>query len=293
MKTTDAQVRRAAAVQASQAVAAKYGVPAGDPVILKDTNHTIVHLRPSPIVAKVSLEKRFRHRSSSLDREVQVAGLLASRGAPVVRPCSILPPGPHCVNNAELTFWDYCQADTSRSVEAEEVGRSLRAIHDALIELQPGLPPLPHFTLQLDEADELLHRATSVPRLPDPDRLLLVELSSRIREAVGRRQFQNRPLHGECNAEQTILTGGGVFWLDFEAACIGPKEWDLATLAEVSVKAYGAIDPSLLSLMTTARIFCVTTWCWTQPDRAPEVREAAEYHLERLKNLAPQWARSR
>jgi hypothetical protein len=24
-------------------------------------------------------------------------------------------------------------------------------------------------------------------------------------------------------------------------------------------------------------------WCWVEPDRAPEKREAAEYHLRRLR----------
>ena len=289
MKILDAQLRQALAIEASQAVARKFGVQPEHPTVLKDTNHTIVHLRPSPIVAKVSVEKRFRQRSSSLEREVQVTGLLAVCSAPVVRPCRILPPGPHRTASTELTFWDYCPADTSRSVKGDEVGRSLRAIHNALLELGPSLPPLPHFTLQLDEADELLQRATPVPQLPDLDRLFLLNLSSRIKEAIRKRQFENRPVHGECNAGQTILTAGGLVWLDFEAACTGPKEWDLAVLDDESVKAYGAVDPLLISLMRTARTLCVTTWCWTQPDRAPEVREAAEYHLERLKCTAPQW----
>jgi hypothetical protein len=170
-----------------------------------------------------------------------------------------------------------------RSVEPDAVGSSLRAIHDALEELRSDLPPLPPFTLQLDEANALLHQPTSVPQLSDPDRLFLCSLGSRIGEAVCKREFREQALHGECSSEQTILTAEGLVWLDFEAACTGPVEWDLAALDEASVEAYGAADSSLLALMRTARKFCVTTWCWTQPDRAPEVREAAEYHLERLK----------
>lgn len=34
------------------------------------------------------------------------------------------------------------------------------------------------------------------------------------------------------------------------------------------------------------RSFTVAVWCWLQPDRAPEVRAAAEYHLHRLHKLA-------
>lgn len=280
------QERRALAIRASQAIASEYGVPHGDPTVLKDTNHTIVHLRPTPIVAKVSIEKRVRHRSSSLEREVCVAGLLAGRGAPVVRPASSLPPGPHRTEGAELTFWNYYPGNESRPVLSEEVGRTLRVIHDTLIELRASLPTLPQFTLQLEEADELLQLSTSVPQLPEDDRLFLRGLHRAIAEGISKRHFENRPLHGECHPEQTISTPAGLLWLDYEAACLGPKEWDLATVDKETVEAYGTIDPPLLSLMRTARLFCVTTWCWTQPDRDPEIREAAEYHLENLKRSA-------
>jgi hypothetical protein len=283
------QVRQALAVEASQTIAAKYGLGPGHPTILKDTNHTIVHLNPFPIVAKVSIEKRFRHASSSLERELLVAGLLADSGAPVVRPCSTIPAGPHRTDGVELTFWDYCAVDMSRAVKPDEVGRSLRVIHNTLVQLRPALPPLPHFSLQLDEADELLRLPTAVPRLPEQDRLFLCDLVFRIRNAIRTHQFKSQPLHGECNGRQTIPSTAGVVWLDFEAACTGPKEWDLATLDEQAVEAYGGGDALLMPLMRTARTFCVTTWCWTQPDRAPEVREAAEYHLDRLKLSAPLW----
>src|SRR5215471_17242334 len=108
MNKLSANERQARAINAAQVIAEKHGVKRGGPVILKDSNHTIVHLTPQPIVAKVSVEKRFRQRSSSLEREVLVARLLAEEGAPVVRPTNTLPPGPHYMNGVELTFWDFC-----------------------------------------------------------------------------------------------------------------------------------------------------------------------------------------
>jgi hypothetical protein len=285
----DVQLRQALAIEVAQTVAAKYGLPYGQPNILKDTNNTIVHLSPLPIVAKVNVEKRFRHASSSLEKELLVAGLLADSGAPVVRPCSSVPAGPHRMNSVELTFWDYCPADTFRPVELDEVGRSLRAIHNALLQLGPRMPPLPRFTLQLDEVYELLQRPEALPQLPERDRVFLGELVMRTREVIATRKFKSQALHGECNAQQTLTTAAGVVWLDFEVACTGPREWDLATLDEEAVEAYGGGDSVLMPLMRTARILCITTWCWTQPDRGPEVREAAEYHLGRLKLVATHW----
>jgi hypothetical protein len=283
MNKLSANERQARAINAAQVIAEEHGANRGSPVILRDTNHTIVHLTPQPIVAKVSVEKRFRQRSSSLEREVLVARLLAEAGAPVVRPTNTLPPGPHYVNGVELTFWDFCPHDPDADISASEAGRSLRVVHELLNETRPKLPLLPTFTLQIDEADSLLRVPENVPLLPEKDRLFLCELHQIISADIGMASLDYQPLHGECHLNQAISSPSGVRWLDFEAACLGPREWDLAALDQEGVSAYGRADPSLLALLRTARLFCIVTWCWTQPDRASEVREAAEYHLAHLK----------
>jgi hypothetical protein len=276
--------RQARAINAAQVIAQEHGAQPGRPVILKDTNHTIVHLAPQPIVAKVSVEKRFRNESSSLEREVVVARLLAEAGAPVVRPTKTLPPGPHCMDGVELTFWDFCSHDPDAEISASEAGRSLRVVHDSLNDMRTKLLALPVFTLQIDEAAGLLRNPENVPLLPEEDRLFLCRLYETVRADIGTVSSPDyQPLHGECHLGQAISSPSGVRWLDFEAACVGPKEWDLAALDEEGVRAYGTADQSLLALSRTARLFCIVSWCWTQPDRAPEIREAAEYHLAHLK----------
>src|SRR5262245_30495788 len=167
MQRVYANERQARAINAAQVIAEEHGAKRGSPIILKDTNHTIVHLSPEAIVAKVSVEKRFRQRSSSLEREVLVARLLAEAGAPVVRPANTLPPGPHYVNGVELTFWDFCPHDPDAEISALEAGRSLRVVHELLDELRPTLPVLPTFTLQIDEASSLLSVPANVPLLPE------------------------------------------------------------------------------------------------------------------------------
>jgi hypothetical protein len=278
-----ARERQARAINAAQVIAEEHGAKRGRPVILKDTNHTIVHLRPHAIVAKVSVEKRFRERSSSLEREVLVARLLAEAGAPVVRPTNTLPPGPHYLNGVELTFWEFCPHDPDAEISASEAGRSLRLVHELLNDIRPKLPQLPTFTLQIDEAASLLSVPENVPLLPEKDRLFLCKLHHKISADIGKVSLDCEPLHGECHLNQAISSPSGVRWLDFEAACLGPKEWDLAALDQEGISAYGPADPSLVALLRTARLFCIVTWCWTQPDRASEVREAAEYHLAHLK----------
>jgi hypothetical protein len=282
MTNLSANERQARAINAAQVIAQKYGVQPGRPVILKDTNNTIVHLAPEPIVAKVAVEKRFRE-ASSLEREVVVAGILAEAGAPVVRPTATLPPGPHYLNGVEVSFWELCPHDPNAEISVSEAGRALRVVHDSLNHMRANLPALPLFTLQMDEAASALRAPEHVPLLPEDDRLFLCRLYEKVRADFGTLSFNQQPLHGECHVGQTIATPSGVRWLDFENVCMGPKEWDLAALDDEGVNAYGTSDPSLLALSRTARLFCIVTWCWTQPDRAPEVREAAEYHLAHLK----------
>jgi hypothetical protein len=276
--------RQARAIHAAQTIAEAHGAKCGSPVILKDTNHTIVHLAPQPLVAKVSIEKRFRQRSSSLEREVLVARLLSEAGAPVVRPANTVPPGPHYLNGVEFTFWEFCPHDPDADISASEAGRSLRVVHDLLNDMRPKLPLLPAFTLQIDEAGSLLRVPENVPLLPEKDRLFLCDLQRTISADIGMASLDYQPLHGECHLSQAISSPSGLRWLDFEAACLGPKEWDLAALDQEGVSAYGTADRSLLEVLRTARLFCIVTWCWTQPDRAFEVREAAELHLSHLKN---------
>jgi len=58
----DTQERRTLAIRVSQSIAQNYGVQNGTSKVLKDTNHTVVHLWPSPVVAKVSTKETFLHR---------------------------------------------------------------------------------------------------------------------------------------------------------------------------------------------------------------------------------------
>lgn len=62
---------------------------------------------------------------------------------------------------------------------------------------------------------------------------------------VHRQTLAARRRHVECNPQQTISTPTGLVWLDFEAACLGPKEWDLATMDKETVESFGTIDRSI------------------------------------------------
>ena len=58
-------------------------------------------------------------------------------------------------------------------------------------------------------------------------------------------------LHGDTHLGNVIIVGrdSGVIWMDLEAACIGPREWDVGVkLPAATWSEFGALDPALLSL---------------------------------------------
>lgn len=75
--------------------------------------------------------------------------------------------------------------------------------------------------------------------------------------------FVVHPLHGEPHFDGNVLrTAEGPVFIDFEAACTGPKEWDLAALPREVATFYPPINTALLEVLELTRSLCVATWCW-------------------------------
>jgi hypothetical protein len=205
------------AVAAAVAVAAEHGLRSDDPVVLRDAWHVLVHLRPLPLVARVSSGRPYPEGPPEEDviRELEVASHAAREGAPVVPPSGLLDPGPHRHGGHVVTFWQYVQP--RREVEPVAAGEGLRAIHDALADFDGELPSL--------HTDDL----------------------ARISDSL-------EALHGDAHLANCLP---GPLWHDFETACRGPRELDLAALAlsarvrdddasRIALEAYGDHDADLL-----------------------------------------------
>jgi thiamine kinase-like enzyme len=96
----------------------------------------------------------------------------------------------------------------------------------------------------------------------------------------------------ECVPAHEEIHDGNVLWIDtkpllidFESCCLAPREIDFLSFSESNLSALPHLDKRLMEILGVFKSFCVAVWCWSQPDRAPEVREAAEYHLNRLHSL--------
>jgi aminoglycoside phosphotransferase (APT) family kinase protein len=220
------------AVKAAVGVAAEHGLRADDPVVLRDAWHVLVHLRPLPLVARVSSGRRYPEGPPEEDvvRELAVASHAARAGAPVVPPSDLLEPGPHRRDGHVVAFWQY--VEPRGEVDPQAAGRALRAVHDALADYEGDLPEL--------HADDLAGILDSLEPSADVD--LLRELGAR--RPSGPRQA----VHGDAHLGNCLQGPDGPLWHDFETTCLGPREFDLAALVpssgwdrdEASLEAIGA-----------------------------------------------------
>ena len=99
-----------------------------------------------------------------------------------------------------------------------------------------------------------------------------------------RHVWQAVPLHGDAHLGNVLMTDGGAVWADLEATCIGPVEWDVASLPKSLWREFDKLNPELVSDLANLRSLCTATWCWADLNRSAEVKEAACYHLRRLRS---------
>jgi len=171
------------AVAAAVAVAAELGLRPDDPVVLRDAWHVLVHLRPLPVVARVSSGRPYPEGPPEEDviRELAVAAHAGRAGAPVVPPSDLLDPGPHRRGGHVVAFWHY--VEPGRELDPAAAGEGLRAIHEALADYEEELPGL--------HTDDLEGIVANLE--PSPDTELLRELGSR--RSTGPAQA----LHGDAH----------------------------------------------------------------------------------------------
>jgi hypothetical protein len=263
------------AVAAAVEVAAEYGLRSDDPVVLRDAWHVLVHLRPLPLVARVSNGRPYPEGPPEDDviRELAVASHAARAGAPVVPPSDLLDPGPHRRGGHVIAFWQY--AGRPREVEPVAAGEALRAIHESLVDYEGVLPSL--------HTDDLAGILDSLE--PSADVEFLRELGMRHPAAP------SQAIHGDAHLGNCMP---GPLWHDFETACRGPREFDLAALtlsdevraddpSRIALEAYGDHDADLLQLCLPIYAAWIYASFMAALPRRPELRPVIDQRLRWLR----------
>jgi len=266
------------AVDAAVAVAEAHGVRCEKPIVLGEAWNVLVHLWPSPVVARVT-SGAAGVDPADVQRELTVARHAARAGAPVVEPSDLLPPGPHHHDGHTLVFWRYLVQ--AGRLEATAAGRGLRAIHASLADYDGELP-------RAGRAEEV--RAMLEPFAPSDDVELLCELASR-------ELPEGQALHGDAHLFNCMQTREGPIWHDLETACRGPREYDLAALllddrsresdpeARTAAAAYGDYDEELLDQALPVYASWVAASFMVAVARSPEAAPALERQLQFLRHF--------
>jgi hypothetical protein len=228
------------AIQAAVAAARDLGLTVTDPTVLYDAFSVVVHLNPSPVVARVPMnlpdylmdvEVAVRRQQ----RELDVTAWLAARNQQVVVPSHLVPVER---DGFTMTFWQY----VDQSGEVDYLASTVRAaeLHAVLADYPEELPWL-------------------TPLLAVPSGLVALE-------AVVFPSATIQTIHGDAPSYNVIPTTNGALWADFEDTTCGPIEWDMAgfgpDLGKVYDEAAAAmgrpqLDERVQRVMDTARVLQV------------------------------------
>ena len=222
--------RHAAAFRAVRTLLAAHGVPGDRLETWKDGSNLLVRPVPAPVILRVATftGRVRRDPMPYLEREVALVTWLASRGAPVMAPPDVMPPGPFLVDGwgiAAFRFTDHRPGTIASPAATLAALDELRGV----LRTYPGkLPAYGPAAADLDlalafalEADILA--AGTVDEMRGRRDMLL----ARLRELDPTLE----PQHGDAFPRNTVTSlAGTVTWIDLEDACRASPSWDLAVL---------------------------------------------------------------
>jgi hypothetical protein len=243
------------ALAAACAIATDNDVPCVQAAVIHSRSNVLVHLRPSPVVARVMTGTVVLHDDPLrwLTREVAVLTFLAP-SALAVAPSSLIAPGPYQSDGLWMTFWECVehQDRTGRRGDAERLGRALRDPHDELSAFSGDLADL----ADLQRDIERLHRHLRPTAALTPQSIdSLSERLDALTDTVFGASSPVQALHGDASLSNLLCTPAGLVWNDFEDTFRGPVHWDLAgylmsleasgadsAFVERALKAYGGVE---------------------------------------------------
>jgi hypothetical protein len=231
-------------------LARRLGLVFDEAEVIDEGMNVLVHLRPAPVVARVT---RLAHLVRPVDALRGGVGLAKHLGDRAVSPSDLIDPGPHADGGRYITFWTYRPGVEAPPMEA---GAALRAFHDAA-ETYRG--PMRAF----DPRPEALRIADLVGGEPAE---ILRDAAARLAPPA----LPQQAIHGDAHFGN-VLAGG--VWQDFDEACVGPREWDLACMIHRwsvfgqlegemrdALAAYGPHDRQAVDALQPLVVLVIAAW---------------------------------
>jgi hypothetical protein len=259
-------------------LARRLGLTVEEPVPLRSTNNVVMWLRPSAVVAKISVG----HRRAQ--DELAIAGGLAHAGAPVVAPAEGVGLRVHRISGHGVTFWTYAPQHDVADPDAESVAEALWALHAALATLGATAPSRT-YEEQITDTVGALDRPDFAPLLRGHDRRLLRSTLEHGRVILARTADRESIIHGSPHRLNIVVVAGSPRFIDFETVRYGPREWDLAHLEpEVAGHYPGVLDPEVLAVCRLLVSATTSAWCFDGVGRGPDMRDHAQHHLATVRS---------
>ena len=206
----------------------RVGFPSGDAELLRIGENAIYQLTDLSVVIRIA---RSADRLPCVERELCVARWLAAAGVPAIRVFEEIDQQPLLVNGHPVSFWHSVTGGepAATTVDLARLLASFHALAGCPCDL-PGFDPLRPVAPRVAKADDVA--------AADRDFLSArcVDLSAQLRDLVF--ALPRGPIHGDAHTNNLLTDHGQVVLLDFEAAAIGPREWDLLPTA-IAVDRYG------------------------------------------------------
>src|SRR5438094_8555809 len=117
--------RRDSVIRVAAIVAARFGMSSVAAVILRDSNHTSVHLVPFPVVARVARWSVGSGAANKLSAELSVAEHLARMGTPITTPTAYGTAGPHVEADWAMTLCQFVAHRPAKDADARLAAKGL------------------------------------------------------------------------------------------------------------------------------------------------------------------------
>lgn len=241
----DIAARTSAALDAAVEAGRELGLDVGEAEVLYELFSVVVHLAPSPVVARIPVVLPATTTLDSLAArqrdELAVASWLAGRGVPVIEPSPLVPAEPVRRGGFSMTFWAYVEQDREREPDYAANTRSTARLHAALRDY-PGELAF------LSSAEPEFVTAALAELASRPELLAADDLERAVREwevleplVRSREAFEARfpgvplqPVHGDSPPANIFHGVEGDRYSDFEMVTLGPVEWDLGGLGPLA-----------------------------------------------------------
>ena len=195
--------------------------------LLRLGENAIYLLADAPVVVRIA---RSADRLGRVRKELCIARWLTAAEVPSVRVHEEIDQ-PLLVDGHPVSFWRAVTGGEPTPTQAD-LGRLLASYH-SLAGCPCDLPTFEVFRTPLERLD----KATGVTA---EDLEFLRERCAELAERFEDLEFAlpAGPIHGDAHTRNLLTDLGQVVLLDFEAAAIGPREWDLMPTA-IAVDRYG------------------------------------------------------